>query len=233
MKIRIINPDYGVTQEEKEQRCRILQDYVGPDTELSMVSPVRTKVEIDSQTDVVMAAPELLELAHQAVQDGCDAVVMYCFSDPAIAACRETVPVPVVGGAQASLLLVPQIARHVHVVLADASRIPEKEVWLRTLGLSPDRIRKVTAIDFGHKSIWDNREEAFQQLLETGRKLMAEEQAECLILGCLSFLGMAPRLSQLLGIPVIDAAVAAVSAAESLVRQKLKTSRVSYCEWKK
>ena len=37
MKIRIINPDYGVGEKNMTQRCRILQQFVGPDVELSMV----------------------------------------------------------------------------------------------------------------------------------------------------------------------------------------------------
>jgi allantoin racemase len=228
MEIRIINPDYGVTPKEKEDRCHVLQDYVGPDVKLSMVSPERTHVEIDSQTDIVLAGPELLELAKAAEQDHCDAVVLYCFSDPIVSACRENLSIPVVGGAQASLLLVPQIARHVGILLADKARIPEKKLWLSTLGLAPERISCISAIDFGGKSIWDHREEAFQELLRSGKELQEQANVECLILGCLSFLGMAGRLSDELGIPVIDAAVAAVSTAESLVRQGLKTSRVSY-----
>ena len=76
MKIRIINPDYGVGEEAMAQRCSILQQFVGPDVELSMVCLTQTKVEIDSAADVVMAGPEILELAKQAEQDGCDAVVL-------------------------------------------------------------------------------------------------------------------------------------------------------------
>ena len=228
MKIRIINPDYGVTDADKASRCSVLKSYVGPDVELSMVSLEKTQVEIDSQTDVVLAGPELLSLAKDAEKDGCDAVVLYCFSDPIIEACRESLSIPVVGGAQASLLLVPHIARHVSILLADPVRIPEKELWLPTLGIAPERIRSVSAIDFGGRSIWDNREEAYRELLETGKKLVREERAECLILGCLSFLGLAGRLSGELGIPVIDAAIAAVSVAESLVRQGLRTSRGAF-----
>ena len=36
MKIRIINPDYGVGEEAMAQVCGFLQHYVGPDVELSM-----------------------------------------------------------------------------------------------------------------------------------------------------------------------------------------------------
>lgn len=221
MKIRIINPDYGVGEKNMAQRCRILQQYVGPDVELSMVCLTRTKVEIDSVADVVLAGPEILDLAQKAEQDGCDAVVLYCFSDPAAEACRERLRIPVVGGAQASVLLAPLVARQAGVILSDSSRIEEKELFLPTLGIAPGRIKAIGAIHFQGKSIWDNRKEAFTQLVEEGSRLIREAGVQCLILGCLSFLGLARPLSEELGVPVIDPAIAAVCTAESLVRQGL------------
>ncbi len=55
MKIRIVNPDYGVGEEAMARRCKFLQRYVGPDVELSMVCLTQTRVEIDSASDVVLA----------------------------------------------------------------------------------------------------------------------------------------------------------------------------------
>ena len=58
--------------------------------------------------------------------------------------------------------------------------------------------------------------------------MMRETHTEAIVLGCLSFLGLAEPLSRVLGIPVIYPAVAAVTTAESIVRQRLFTSKVSY-----
>ena len=68
----------------------------------------------------------------------------------------------------------------------------------------------------------------FKKLLACGQKMMRETHTEAIVLGCLSFLGLAEPLSRVLGIPVIDPAVAAVTTAESIVRQRLFTSKVSY-----
>lgn len=219
MKIRIINPDYGVGEENMRQRCAILQQYVGPDVELSMVCLTKTQVEIDSAADVVLAGPEILELALQAEAEGCDAVVLYCFSDPAAEACKERLHIPVVGGAQASLMTVPLIAKKAGILLADAGRIEEKELFVHTLGLAPERIGAVKAIDFHGRSIWDNRQEAYEELKAAGEKLLRQNHISCLILGCLSFLGLGAPLAKELGVPVIDPAICAVCTAESLARQ--------------
>lgn len=228
MKILIINPDYGMTQEEIALRCRILEEYTAPDTQLAMVCPQNSGVELNSALDVVLAAPEIVQLAADGQNAGFDAVVLYCFSDPVIDACREALRIPVIGGAQASCLAALNVCRSFGVILADEARLPEKKLFLRTLGVSPERIGQIAAVNLNGISPWADRETTFKKLLACGQKMMRETHTEAIVLGCLSFLGLAEPLSRVLGIPVIDPAVAAVTTAESIVRQRLFTSKVSY-----
>lgn len=228
MKILIINPDYGMTQEEMALRCRILEEYTAPDTQLAMVCPQNSGVELNSALDVVLAAPEIVQLATDGQNAGFDAVVLYCFSDPVIDACREALRIPVIGGAQASCLAALNVCRSFGVILADEARLPEKKLFLRTLGVSPERIGQIAAVNLNGISPWADRETTFKKLLACGQKMMRETHTEAIVLGCLSFLGLAEPLRRVLGIPVIDPAVAAVTTAESIVRQRLFTSKVSY-----
>lgn len=228
MKILIINPDYGMTQEEMALRCRILEEYTAPDTQLAMVCPQSSGVELNSALDVVLAAPEIVQLAADGQNAGFDAVILYCFSDPVIDACREALRIPVIGGAQAPCLAALNVCRSFGVILADEARLPEKKLFLRTLGVSPERIGQIAAVNLNGISPWADRETTFKKLLACGQKMMRETHTEAIVLGCLSFLGLAEPLSRVLGIPVIDPAVAAVTTAESIVRQRLFTSKVSY-----
>lgn len=228
MKILIINPDYGMTQEEMALRCRILEEYTAPDTQLAMVCPQNSGVELNSALDVVLAAPEIVQLAADGQNAGFDAIVLYCFSDPVIDACREALRIPVIGGAQASCLAALNVCRCFGIILADEARLPEKKLFLRTLGVSPERIGQIAAVNLNGISPWADRETTFKKLLACGQKMMRETHTEAIVLGCLSFLGLAEPLSRVLGIPVIDPAVAAVTTAESIVRQRLFTSKVSY-----
>lgn len=228
MKILIINPDYGMTQEEMALRCRILEEYTAPNTQLAMVCPQSSGVELNSALDVVLAAPEIVQLAADGQNAGFDAIVLYCFSDPVIDACREALRIPVIGGAQASCLAALNVCRSFGVILADEARLPEKKLFLRTLGVSPERIGQIAAVNLNGISPWADRETTFKKLLACGQKMMRETHTEAIVLGCLSFLGLAEPLSRVLDIPVIDPAVAAVTTAESIVRQRLFTSKVSY-----
>ena len=228
MKIMIINPDYGMTKEEMDLRCDILSRYIGADVELSMECLTSTKVYVDSAFDVVMAGPEIVSRAIQAQRDGFDAVVLYCFSDPALDACREAVSIPVVGGGQASCLVSMMVGRQSGILITDKRRMSEKMAFRYQTGLMPDNIRSIESVDLHHINVWKEREKTVEALEASSRKLMERDGVQVIILGCLSFLGLAEPLSLKLGIPVVDSAKAAVSMAESLVRQQLFTSKAAY-----
>lgn len=228
MKIRIINPDYGMTKEEMDLRCQILSGSTGPDVELSMGCLTKSRVYLDSALDAVMAGPEIVQMAMQAEQDGYDAVVLYCFSDPALDACREAVSIPVVGGGQASCLVSMMIGRQAGILITDQRRKPEKMDFRYQTGLLPDHLPAIQSVNLHQVDIWKEREETVDILMEAGESLIEKDGVQVIILGCLSLLGLAEPLSERLGVPVIDSAVAAVSMAESLVRQKLFTSKKAY-----
>lgn len=228
MKIFIINPDYGVTDEQIKHRCNILKQYVGADVELHMECLTKNKIEIDSALDAALAAPEIITMAINAEKQGYDAVVLYCFSDPALDACRESLNIPVIGAGQASCLLAPLISRQAGLLLADNTRNAEKRLFIEQCGIMPSRITAINGILGRGLDMWQDREKVLALLVEAGQEMLAKEQVQILILGCLSFLGLGKPLSQILGIPVIDSAVAAVATAENLVRQQLFTSKTAY-----
>lgn len=228
MKIFIINPDFGVTPEQMAARCHLLSAHVGPDVELHMECLVENHIEIDSALDAALAAPEIIKMAVRAESEGYDAVVLYCFSDPAVDACREIVSIPVVGGGQASCLLAPLVGRQAGLLLADTARYAEKQLFVAQCGVDPARIAAIGGIEARGVDLWAEREHVLDLLTEAGIELLAAGKVQVLLLGCLSFLGLAHPLSERLGVPVVDPAVAPVALAECLVRQGLKTSRRAY-----
>lgn len=228
MRIKIINPDYGMTKEEMDLRCEILSEFTGKDVALSMECLTETKVYVDSAFDVVMAGPEIVTRAMQAEKDGFDAVVIYCFSDPALDACREALTIPVVGGGQASCLMSMMVGRQSGILITDKHRMSEKMAFRYQTGLLPDNIRSIHSVDLHHVDVWKEREKTVDILCRASKTLIERDGVQVIILGCLSFLGLAEPLEELLHVPVIDSAKAAVSMAECLVRQKLFTSKEAY-----
>ena len=228
MKIFIINPDYGMTKAEMEERCTILKAYLSPDTELEMDCLHSNEVCIDSELDVVLAGSEIVSMAKKAEERGFDAAVIYCLSDPAIDACREILNIPVIGGGQASYLAALTVGRHFGLIVTEKNRIPEKKLFVHQTGVAAERVSSIAAVDLGGFGIREDMNHTLKCLERTATYMIENEGAEAIVLGCLSFLGMAESLSKLIGIPVIDSAAAAVGLAEFTVRQGLLNSKKSW-----
>lgn len=228
MKLMIINPDWGMTREQMDRRCEILSQYVSSDTEISMECLTETEVYLDSAADAVFAGPEIIKMAMKAEAEGYDAVILYCFSDPAMEACRQVVRIPVIGCGQAACLMIPVLGYHGALLLADGERIPEKIVSVGRTGLSADRIVGFEAVQKKGLSPDRDRAELIEELAAAGKRALEKTGAQVLVLGCLSYLGMAKELEEILQVPVVDPATVAVTLAESMVRQGLCHSKKAF-----
>lgn len=228
MKLMIINPDWGMTREQMDARCEILSRFVAKDTEISMECLTETRVYLDSVADAVFAGPEIVKMAIKAQEDGFDAVILYCFSDPAMEACRQAVRIPVIGCGQAACLMIPVLGYQGALLLADKERIPEKKVSIDRMGISHERIIGFEAVEKKGLNPSRDRAELISELAAAGKRVIDRTGAQVLVLGCLSYLGMSGELEELLGVPVIDPATVAVTLAESMVRQNLCHSKKAF-----
>lgn len=233
MKLMIINPDWGVTGERMRQELKQLSAFVSPDTTLDMECLQRTRVYLDSPADAVWAGPEIVEMAVRAEKNGYDAVVLYCFSDPALEACRQAVSIPVVGAGQTACLMIPQAGYQGCVLTADAGRIPEKLADISRTGLDAGRILGFEGVSVEGLDVVRDRELVLERLAEAGRRILCRTPGQVLVLGCLIFLGMASELEERLQVPVLDAAALSVGMAELLVRQNIHSSRRAYPAWRR
>ncbi|WNC12942.1 aspartate/glutamate racemase family protein [Brevibacillus brevis] len=228
MRIKVINPDFGMSDETLRSRERMLQAVAKPDTVISMDCLTDTHVAIDSALDVVLAGAEIVKRAKQAEQDGYDAVVLYCLSDPAMVACREVVRIPVIGGGQASMLVAGMLGYRFSLLTTSHKRMPEKEESVRYSGVDPSRLASVRSIELPTDDPRHDIPDTIRLLAEAGRDCIEKDRAHVLVLGCLSFAGMGREVSELTGAPVVDPAFAAINMAELLHAQRLSHSRIAY-----
>ncbi len=228
MKIKIINPDYGMTKEQILKRVEILSSITRKDTFLSMECLKDSIVTIDSMLDVSLASPEIIKMAVNAEKEGYDAVVLYCFSDPAIAACREVLSIPVIGAGQASILTACGLGYNFSLIVTEETRIPEKKNFVSSLGINPNKLASIQSIELSYEEMEKDKEKTLSTLAKAANKCICEDNAEVIVLGCLSFLGIGKRLSDKINIPVIDPAFIAVSTAELYVLHNLSHSKKSY-----
>ena len=74
----------------------------------------------------------------------------------------------------------------------------------------------------------EDEQEAEEHLYAAARKAVDEDGAQAIVLGCTGMMAMRDSLEKRLGVPVIEPYSAAVQFAASLVRMKLRQSRVCY-----
>lgn len=228
MKIDIINPDSGMTREELSQRVALLKRCARADTELTMECPRKNNICVDSLLDVALDAPEIIEMAQRAEQNGFDAVGLYCFSDPGIAACRECLSIPVIGGGQAAILTAACLGDSFSILTTSQRRVSQKKEFVRASGVDYTRLASVRSVELPVEEAGRDPDETIRRLTVSAARCVEQDGADVVILGCLSFAGLAPTVSAAVGVPVVDPAFSLVNMAELAVAQGLSQSKRSY-----
>lgn len=206
--ILVINPNSNpaVTEGLRAATAAFVLDG-GPDIEC--ITLTRGPFGIESQEDIAAVEPLLLETI--AARRQISAVVLACYSDPAIDVCRRAAEVPVLG-IQASALAMALIRGRRYGVLAlRAPSVTRHLAYIRQLGLEGRMAgERPLEISVAESAADDG---VFQRLQTVGRQLVELDGADVLILGCAGLSRQRRRLEETLGVPVIDPTQAAVGMA--------------------
>jgi allantoin racemase len=214
---------------EVERRLAYVRSQVEPATSIDIAVPSRGPGSIESRYDSAMAVPLLLEAVMKAETDGYDAVVISCFGDPGLDACREIVSIPVVSSGQASMHVAAQLGARFSVISPKdgaGSRVLENpRKYGFHLNYASTRGSGLSVMDLAR-----DRQRTVDRLAEVGGKAVQEDGADTLILGCMSmaFHDISRELQDRIGVPVVNPVQASLSLAELLVRAGLSQSRRAY-----
>lgn len=228
MKIKVIVP---VSTDQWNNLIReTYEKYKDPDTEITIVNIERGPESIEQRYDETWASlPTLLE-AERAEKEGYDAVIDYCFGDPALESIKEALNILVVGLNEPSIHIASILGRRFSIIGVGGKKI---EASGRTVdkvahyGLG-NRLASVRKVEVRVLDVKKEFEKVVEALTEEGRKAIKEDGADVLILGCGSLLNIAEILQQRLGVPVIDPGLVALKVAEDLVKLKLVQSKKAY-----
>jgi allantoin racemase len=104
-----------------------------------------------------------------------------------------------------------------------------KHVWAfaKVIGIA-DRIVAVPTLACSVTDFLRDQDRSVQMIVDMGKKLMDEQGAEALVLGCGATTGLAPQVMKALGIPVLDPGQTAVKFAEMLVDLGLSQSKKAF-----
>jgi allantoin racemase len=203
-----------VADEELARRKTLLQAWAGPAIEISMASPHDGPHSISCEADVAEAFLAVRMEASKWRSQGFDAVVLGCFSDPAITALREISDIPVIGPGAASMSFACQMVERFSILSSSPSPGGLRS-RIRAMGLYDffESERQVSA------TVADLRrgDPAVMEMVVDVARGCVDDGAQALVLGCLAMSftsGLPERLQAETGVPVINPVLAALKTAE-------------------
>ena len=219
MLITVINPNTTAAMTQSIGACA--RAVAGPGTRIAAVNPAGGPASIESSYDDALSVPGVL--AEIAAGPRADAYVLACFGDPGLDAARELATGPVIGIAEAAMRTAAYLGSAFSVVTTLRRTVPHTQRLIDRYGVR-GQCRSVRATDIAVLDL-DSDPDTFKLLRDEAREAIESDGADVIVLGCAGMAGLAAALQDELGVPVIDGVVAAVCAAESLVRMGLSTSR--------
>jgi len=223
MRILVINPN---TSESMTEHIRAaLMPIKRVDTELTVVCARRGPETIESAFDEAHAIPPTLDLVKEANQEGYDAVVLACFSDPGLDAAREISAIPVVGIEESTLHMAAMLGARFSILTPRKERIPSKREHVHSKGLNRF-LASVRSLDLSVAETDANPEKTKQRILEMSRKAVDEDGAEVIILACGGMAGYSSEIESKLNVKVIDPTAVALKMAEAMVDLGLVHSKI-------
>jgi Asp/Glu/hydantoin racemase len=140
-----------------------------------------------------------------------DAFVIACFSDPGLYGAREAASGrPVMGIAEWGILRALSLGERFGIIALAVPSIRRQQRYVRLMAVQ-DRYA-------GSRAVQATAEEsagagAFQALRDAGRRLVEQDGADVIVLGCAGMASHRRPLAEALGVPVVEPSQAAVTAA--------------------
>lgn len=223
MRILVINPN--TSEEMTRDIDREARQYARPGTEIETVCPSWGPRSIEGHYEEELAAVAMLEVVRERAGDF-DGVVIACYGDPGLYAAREVSPVPVVGIAEASLLMACTIAHSFSIVTVLPRVKPLLENTVRFHGLE-SRCASIRTTPLSVLDCERDPEAAGREIVKASRLAIDEDDAEAICLGCAGMGPLDKTVEAQVGVPVLDGVACAVKLVEGLVDYGLSTSRVA------
>ena len=221
MKILVINPNTTASMTTKIGAAA--RAVARPDTEIVATNSQNGPASIQGFLDVATCVPGLL--AEVVRHPDVDAIVVACFDDTGVDAVRTMVSVPVLGIGEAAYHAASMISTKFSVITTLLRSVPGLENNLMRYGLAQKCVR-VRATDIPVLKLEEGDHATLSKIRSEIREAIEQDKAEAIVLGCAGMSDLMTQLSEEFGLPIIDGVAAAVTFAEALVNNSLKTSKV-------
>jgi allantoin racemase len=214
MKILIANPNISTSVTDRLVASGKL--VASPGTELIPMTAPRGVPFIATRAEAAVGGAVLLEMLAER-RGTFDAAVVAAFGDPGLGGARELFDFPVVGMAEAAMLVACTLGRSFGIVSFSKSLEPWFAEIVAWHGLS-GRCVAIRTPDEGFRSLNNVQEEMEQLLIDLANRTVADHGADVVILAGAPLAGLANKIRGRVPVPLVDGIQAAVTMAEGLLR---------------
>lgn len=173
----------------------------------------------------------VVRAARAAGREGFDAMAIGCFYDVALHDAREiSGEMAVSASCEAACEIASNLANRFGAIVGRRKWIHQMEGIVHGYGHA-HRLTGFYPVDLGVTDFQKDHAETARRLIAAGRKAVEQDYAEALILGCTMEMGFYKEIEKALGVPVIDAAIAALKRAEYSALLKRQCGWVPSRKW--
>ena len=220
-KICIINPN--TTKSMTHKIDITAKKFASVDTEIVSVEPNVGPESIEGFYDEAFCIPGLVEEIEK--HSDADSYIIACFDDTGLEVIRSITEKPVIGIGEAAYHIATMVAGNFTVITTLSRSIRPLTHNLKKYGLFENCV-KVTAIEVPVLDLENISKENLDKLDKGIQDTKKNDNAEAIILGCAGMADLAKKLEIKHKLPVIEGVSSAVVLAESLVKLKIKTSKI-------
>ena len=154
-----------------------------------------------------------------------DAAIVAAFGDPGLGGARELFDFPVVGMAEAAMLMACTLGRRFGIVSFSRSLEPWFAEIVAWHGMT-ERCAAIRMLDEGFTSIDAVQDEKESVLVDLALRTVKNDAADVIILAGAPLAGLANKIRERVPVPLVDGIQAAVVMAEGLVRMQPRKATV-------
>ena len=223
MRIKIINPNTSESMTDKIRR--VAEAVKRSDCEVEVTCPVKGPITIESSYDEAYAIAPTIDLVEKANEAGFDAIILACFCEVGVEAAREVSTVPVFGLEEPTLAMALVLGSKFGVMTEKRPRVAMKERHVRRYGLL-ERMASIRPLELSVAELDADPERTQKTGMALARRIVEDDGAEVIIMGCAAMAGYSDAIERELGVPVLDPLVVTLKLAEAVVDMGQTHSRV-------
>ena len=223
MKILVLNPN--TSQAVTDRIAGVVRRLARPDTEAVVTQIPHGPEVLESYYDESLATPYVLQAVREAAAQGFDAVIIAAFCDPGLEAVKEISAIPVYALEETTFSVALLLGNKFGILTEKKHKVAVKQQHVRKHGLE-SRFASVRPLNMGVMEIACAPERVKQVGTEVARRMVEEDGAEVIIMGCASMAGYSADLERELGVPVLDPIAVTLKVVEGLTEIGVRHSKI-------